>query len=128
MKRFAVLTLVIACLSIAAAASAEKPWYSIDPTEEYVADFTLKPGAERKVTVGATGVARVMFRVDVNEVPMDQLKKGPFPIAMTDLASKRTITAFWGGIECTAVDGKATISLRNTGKRAHKILVVKLIH
>ena len=74
MKKALSLPFALLLVLLATAAIAEAPWYNIDPTEEYISDFVIGGKGEKVVSVAAKDVIRVMYRVDVNEVPFSQLK------------------------------------------------------
>lgn len=111
----------------AAVAVAEAPWFTIDPTEEYLSDFRIDGKGEKVVSVAAKGAVRVMFRVDVNEIPLSQLKSGSYPLSMTDVGTNRSVSAFWGGLECSPVKGKLKLKFANKGAKPLKVLVVRMV-
>ncbi|HEY5997493.1 MAG TPA: hypothetical protein VIU29_10755 [Candidatus Deferrimicrobiaceae bacterium] len=127
MKKALALPFALLLVLLATAAIAEAPWYNIDPNEEYISDFVIGGKGEKVVSVAAKDVIRVMYRVDVNEVPFSQLKRGPYPLSMTDAGTNKSVSSFWGGIECTPVKGKVKLKFANKGSKPLKVLVVRMV-
>lgn len=127
MKKALTLSFALLLALSAAVAIAEAPWFTIDPTEEYLADFLIDGKGEKVVSVAAKDVVRVMFRVDVNEIPLSQLKSGSFPLSMTDVGTNKSVSAFWGGLECTPVKGKVKLKFANKGAKPLKVLVIRMV-
>lgn len=127
MKKALALSFALLLALSAAVAVAEAPWFTIDPTEEYLSDFRIDGRGEKVVSVAAKKAVRVMFRVDVNEIPLSQLKSGSYPLSMTDVGTNKSVSAFWGGLECSPVKGKVTLRFANKGAKPLKVLVIRMV-
>lgn len=99
-------------------------WFSLGPLERYVTDFTLQSNQTKEVSIKSQKSQHVMFRVDATGESMDTIARGPYPINMTQVGQDRSITSFYGGLDCKPINGQIRLKLANTARKAYRVLIV----
>jgi len=99
-------------------------WFSLAPSERYVSDFTLQPNQTKEISIKSQKNQHVMFRVDATGESMDSIARGPYPITMMQVGRERSVSSFYGGLDCKPINEKIKLRLANTSKKSYKVLVV----